>query len=119
MSKTETYLGRVRVTNLRTLEQEKYRMKLLCRGMEDQLQDRISYLKGNYGVMTFNSVFPTARKKGDFFKWALKLGGSAWKKGRKKRSLLTMLLFSAGEFLLMRTGTNFIERFFGEKRSHK
>jgi hypothetical protein len=55
--------ARIRVINFQTLEREKIRLQAECRLLENQLDQKISYLREHFGSMTLHSILPPGAMK--------------------------------------------------------
>lgn len=84
------------------LDVEIQRLQEKTRRLENELGERLDYLKGNYKTMAMNSVVPGISKSGVMGI----VGGiakTAWKSGTAK-SMLTSALMTAVEFIGVRLG---------------
>lgn len=105
---------KIKVKDLATLQQEKKRLKQLCREMEQQLDRHFDYLKDNYRTMTFNTVFPgSPQKEGNVFRWVRGLTKIAWK-AEKVQPLLTSAAINIAEIIAARYGLKFFSRLLGK-----
>lgn len=108
----------IRVTNRRTLEQEKVRLRKMCKEMENELQLRFDYLKENTGGMVFNSIFPGIKKESGIWDMVVKIAKSGW-----KNSYVQTILFSALvtfiEFIGARFGLKYLSKIFKKSKTDR
>lgn len=107
----------IRVINMHTLEQEKVRLRKMCREMENELQVRFDYLKENAGGMAFNSVFPGIKKESGIWNIIVQIAKTGW-----KNSYVQTILFSALvtfiEFLGAKFGLKYLSKIFKKTREY-
>lgn len=82
----------ISVKNMHTLQQEKARLRRLCRAMENEAEGRLSHVKKNYGAMAFNSVFPHVDSQMGVAKLLGYAAKGAVKSSRFKSGLLTAVI---------------------------
>lgn len=128
--------GQIKVTDFASLQQEKRRLKKLCRDMERQLDERFDHLKENYGAMALNTVFPGAGSGSNGWKWLPGIAAVAWKafpavmskklsrvalRATKIKPIYAAVLISIFEFVAARYGLKIYRKFFGKetKRQEK
>lgn len=112
-------MPKVKVTNIDLLQQEITRLKKRSRALENELGDRVSHLKGNYGKMALNSVIPgsTGNRHSGFMNVAGRIAKVAWQSGKFK-NFTTSALMTALEFAGVRLGINLFDKF-RKSRSRK
>jgi hypothetical protein len=103
-------MPKVKVTSTSLLDKEISRLKKRSRALENELGDRVHYLKGNYGKMALNSVIPGSAKHSGFMGMAGRVAKIAWQSGKFK-SFTTSALMTALEFAGVRMGINLFDKF--------
>lgn len=99
-----------KVTSTSLLDKEISRLKKRSRALENELGDRVHYLKGNYGKMALNSVIPGSAKHSGVMGMAGRIAKIAWQSGKFK-SFTTSALMTALEFAGVRMGINLFDKF--------
>lgn len=110
--------GAIKVTGIQTLQEEKDRLKKLCHGMEHAADDRVDYLRKHWLAMTLNSVLPNAHPE----KQIINLAGAGIKSALESANFRSILLNGAItliEFIGVRLGVNFFEKYFRKKKAKK
>ncbi|PWV53833.1 hypothetical protein [Chitinophaga sp. S165] len=103
-------MPKVKVTSTELLDKEISRLKKRSRALENELGDRVSYFKGNYGKMALNSVIPGSAKHSGVMGMAGRIAKIAWQSGKFK-SFTTSALMTALEFAGVRMGINLFDKF--------
>lgn len=108
----------VKVTGLRSLEEEKERLERLCRRMEYEKEERLEHLRKHWFAMTLNSVLPKAHPEKQLFNLAGAGIKSAWESANF-RSIALNGAVTFIEFIGVRMGVNFIEKYLKKRKEKK
>ncbi|AWO01513.1 hypothetical protein DLD77_07310 [Chitinophaga alhagiae] len=110
-------MPKVKVKNMEQLDVEIQRLQEKTRRLENELGERLDYLKGNYRSMAMNTVVPGIANSGVMGI----VGGiakTAWKSGAAK-SVLTSALMTAIEFIGVRLGIKLFNNIRGKRHRRK
>lgn len=101
----------IRVTDMHTLEQEKARLRKMCKEMENELQLRFDYMKENVGGMAFNSIFPGIKQESGIWNMITQIVKNGWKNNYVQTVLLSALITFI-EFLGAKFGLKYLSNLF-------
>jgi hypothetical protein len=105
----------IRVTDMHTLEQEKARLRRMCKGMEKELQLRFDHVKENAGAMAFKSVFPGIKKESGIWNMIVHLAKNGWR-NEYVQTILFSALITFIEFLGAKFGLQYLSKLFRRKK---
>lgn len=111
-------MQKVKVTDVKTLEQEIGRLKRRTRELEGELGERVDFFKGNYKKMAVNSVIPGSSRYSGTLKMAGRIARIAWESGKFK-SFATGALMTALEFIGVRLGINLFNKYQQHKKRRR
>lgn len=111
-------MQKVKVTDVKTLEQEIGRLKRRTRELEGELGERVDFFKGNYKKMAVNAVIPGSSRYSGTLKMAGRFARIAWESGKFK-SFATGALMTALEFIGVRLGINLFNKYQQHKKKRR
>ncbi|MGH2642589.1 MAG: hypothetical protein ACRDE2_01455 [Chitinophagaceae bacterium] len=108
----------IRVKDMHSLEEEKARLKKMCKEMEDELQLRFDHVKDNAGSMAFNSIFPGIKKESGIWNMIIQIAKNGWKHDYVQTILFSALITFV-EFLGAKFGLKYLSKLFRKSKEER
>lgn len=108
----------IRVTDMHSLEQEKARLKKMCKELENEMELRFDHIKEHAGSMAFNSVFPSIKKESGIWNIIVQIAKNGWKHDYVQTILFSALITFV-EFLGAKFGLKYLSNLFKKAKKSK